>query len=90
MTSGVVFIRDNSHPHSAAVTQQLPEQLKCDVSDHMAHSPDLATSDFHLFLELKNLLRSHSFQKNEGIHNKAHLTSLAATFFEEGIGNFIH
>ncbi|GBM68106.1 hypothetical protein AVEN_173092-1 [Araneus ventricosus] len=54
LTSGVVFIRDNARPHSAVVTQQLLENFKWDVSDHPAYIPDLATSDFHLFSELKN------------------------------------
>ncbi|GBL74692.1 hypothetical protein AVEN_243576-1 [Araneus ventricosus] len=43
----------HSHPHSVVVTQQLLEQFKWDVSDHPAYSPDIATSDFHLFPELK-------------------------------------
>ncbi|GBN17753.1 hypothetical protein AVEN_236958-1 [Araneus ventricosus] len=54
--SGVVLIHDNAHLHSAVVTQQLLEQFKWDMSDHPAYSPDLETSDFHLFPELKNWL----------------------------------
>ncbi|GBO30601.1 hypothetical protein AVEN_176716-1 [Araneus ventricosus] len=82
LTSGVIFIRDNACPYSAVVTQQLLEHFKWDVSDHPAHSPNLTTSDFHLFPELKNQLGGQSFQKNEEIQSsvKAHLTSLAATF----------
>ncbi|GBL95701.1 hypothetical protein AVEN_659-1 [Araneus ventricosus] len=45
---------DNSRPHSAAATKQLLEQFKWDMSDHPAYSPDLATSDFRLFPELKS------------------------------------
>ncbi|GBM19475.1 hypothetical protein AVEN_259375-1 [Araneus ventricosus] len=88
----VVFIHDNANPHSAVVTQQLLEQFKCDVSVLPAYSPDLATGDFHLFPKLKNLLRGQSFQENEDIQSdvKAYLMSLAATFFEEGIGNLVH
>ncbi|GBM53836.1 hypothetical protein AVEN_261224-1 [Araneus ventricosus] len=32
-------------------------------------SPDLATSDFHLFLELKNFLGGESFQKKEELRS---------------------
>ncbi|GBM66673.1 hypothetical protein AVEN_258627-1 [Araneus ventricosus] len=63
-TSGVVLIHDNARPHSAVVTQQLLEQFKWDISDHTTCSPDLATSDFPLFPELKNWLGDQSFQKN--------------------------
>ncbi|GBM48991.1 hypothetical protein AVEN_55203-1 [Araneus ventricosus] len=81
---------DNAHPHNVAVTQQLLEQFKSDVSDYPAFSPDLATNYFRLFPELK--LGGQSFQKNEEIQSnaKAHLTSLAGTFFEEGIVNLVH
>ncbi|GBM14705.1 hypothetical protein AVEN_71987-1 [Araneus ventricosus] len=78
---------DNAHPHSSVVTQQLLEQFKWRASDHPACSPVLATSDFHLFPELKNWLGGHSFQKNEEIQSnvKAHLSSS-----KRGIGNLIH
>ncbi|GBL96523.1 hypothetical protein AVEN_207753-1 [Araneus ventricosus] len=52
----------------------------------------LAPSDFQLLPELKNWLGGQSFQKNEEIQSKVkvHLTLLAATFFEEGIGNLAY
>ncbi|GBM83215.1 hypothetical protein AVEN_58295-1 [Araneus ventricosus] len=61
--SGVVLIHDNARPHSIVITQKLLEQFKLDVSDDPSYSPDLATSDFHLFLELKNWIGGQSFQK---------------------------
>ncbi|GBM99363.1 hypothetical protein AVEN_124426-1 [Araneus ventricosus] len=87
LTSGVALIHDNARPHNAVVTQQLLDQFKWEVSDHPAYSSDLATSDFHLFLELKIWLGVQSFQKHKEVQSniKAHLTSLVATFFEEGI-----
>ncbi|GBL88888.1 hypothetical protein AVEN_158989-1 [Araneus ventricosus] len=47
----------------AVVTQQLLEQVKWDVSDQPAYSPDLATSDFHLLPELKNWLGGQRSRK---------------------------
>ncbi|GBL93381.1 hypothetical protein AVEN_219498-1 [Araneus ventricosus] len=92
LTSGVVLIHDSAFPHSAVVTQQLLEQFIWDMSDYPKYRPDIATSDFHLFPELKNWLGGQSFQKKEEIQSnvKAHLTSMAATFFEEGIGNLVY
>ncbi|GBM87350.1 hypothetical protein AVEN_181532-1 [Araneus ventricosus] len=89
LTSGVVLIRDNSHPQTAVVIQQLLAQFKW---DHPAYSPDLATSDFHLFPKLKYWLRGQDFQKNEEIQSnvKFQLTSLAEMLIEERIGNLIH
>ncbi|GBM77680.1 hypothetical protein AVEN_22393-1 [Araneus ventricosus] len=55
LTSGDILIQNNFRPHIAVVTQHLLEQFKWDVYDH-PYSPDLATSDFHLFPELKDWL----------------------------------
>ncbi|GBO28448.1 hypothetical protein AVEN_119765-1 [Araneus ventricosus] len=76
----------------AVVTLQSLDKFKQDVSDHPLYSPDLASSDFHFFPELKNWLGGQNFQKNDSIQRKvkAHLTSLVATFFEEGIENLVH
>ncbi|GBN07049.1 Histone-lysine N-methyltransferase SETMAR [Araneus ventricosus] len=92
LSSGLVLNHDNACPHSAVVTQQFLEQFKWDVPDHPAYSPDLATNDFHLFPELKNWLGGHSFQNYEELRSnrKDHLTSLAETFFEVGIGILVH
>ncbi|GBN38603.1 hypothetical protein AVEN_147028-1 [Araneus ventricosus] len=79
LPSGVVLIHDSSRPHNAVVTQQLLEEFKWDLSDHPAYSPDLATSDFHLFPELENWLEG---SRKMGLNVALNLTSLAATFFE--------
>ncbi|GBL85510.1 hypothetical protein AVEN_34672-1 [Araneus ventricosus] len=52
-TSGVVLIQNNVRPHNAVVTQQLLEQFKWDLSDHPAHSPDLAKRGFET-TDMKN------------------------------------
>ncbi|GBN40650.1 hypothetical protein AVEN_64279-1 [Araneus ventricosus] len=54
LNSRVVLIHENACLHNAVVTQQLLEQFKWDVSDHLAYSLDLVTGDFHLFREMKN------------------------------------
>ncbi|GBM27360.1 hypothetical protein AVEN_120948-1 [Araneus ventricosus] len=69
LTSEVVFICDNALPHNAVGTQKLLELFKWVVSDHSAYSPDLTTSDLHLFDELKNCLGGQSFQKDEDIQS---------------------
>ncbi|GBM24481.1 hypothetical protein AVEN_92995-1 [Araneus ventricosus] len=92
LISGVVFIHENVRPCNAVLTQQRLEQFKWVAYDHPAYSPDLATCDFHLFPELKNKIGGQNFQKNEEIQSnvKTHLTSLAVTFFKEGIGNLVY
>ncbi|GBL96247.1 hypothetical protein AVEN_118781-1 [Araneus ventricosus] len=61
LTSGVVLTHVNTRPHNTVASQQLLEQFKWDVSDHLTYSSDLATNDFHLFPELRNWLGGQSF-----------------------------
>ena len=56
LSRGVCLLHDNARPHSAHVTTALLEKFKWDILDHPPYSPDLAPSDFHLFLHLKQHL----------------------------------
>ena len=51
------------------------------------YSPDLAPSDFHLFLHLKKFLGSKRFDDDDDLKDAVQkwLTSQAAAFYEEGI-----
>ena len=44
------LLHDNALPHSAAQTQDFITSFKWEQMDHPSYSPDLAPSDFHLFL----------------------------------------
>jgi hypothetical protein len=85
LTSGVVLLHDNVRPHSAARTRALLEHSNWELSDHPPYSPDLAPSDYHLFIYLKNWLGSQLFNNElmEGV--KMWLSSQAADFLDTGI-----
>lgn len=51
------FLHDNAKPHVAKVTKKKPTGLNWTVIPHPPYSPDLAPSDYHLFLSLSNSLR---------------------------------
>ena len=57
LSPGVVMIHENARPHThtAAATQNLVS-FDWEQFDHPPFSPDLAPSDFHLFLHPKILL----------------------------------
>ena len=40
------------------------------ILDHPAHSPDLATSDFRLFLHLEKHLAGQKFHEDEEVKNE--------------------
>ena len=56
LSSGIVLLHDNARPHTAARTAQLLQQFRCEVFDHPPYSPDLAASDYHVFMHLKKWL----------------------------------
>jgi histone-lysine N-methyltransferase SETMAR len=59
--------------------------------DHPAHSPDLAPSDFHLFLHLKEHLAGQKFHEDEEVKIEvtAWLCAQAAEFCDIGIHKLI-
>jgi histone-lysine N-methyltransferase SETMAR len=86
LTSGVELLHDNARPHTAARTRALLEHLNLELLDNPPDSPDLATSDYHLFTYL-NWLGSQRFNSNEELMEgvKTWLRSHAADFFGTGI-----
>ena len=66
---GVIFHQDNIRPHTSLVTRKKLLDLGWEVMPHPPHSPDLAPSDYHLFLftsksfEWKNIRLKWGCQK---------------------------
>jgi len=56
LTNGVCLLHDNAWPHVAHDTKALLDQFGWDVISHPPYSQDLAPSDCHLFLNLKEHL----------------------------------
>ena len=59
--------------------------------DQPLYSPDLAPSDFHLFLHLKKFVGGKWFDDDDGLKDGVQkwLTSQAAAFYEEGIQKLV-
>jgi len=55
-TKGVLFLHDNAPAHWALATQKKLAYLGFQCLDHPSYSPDLAPSDYHLFLGLKKTI----------------------------------
>ncbi len=64
LSCSVILLHDNAIPHSTTITRLLLEDFKWDVFRHSPYSPDLAPSDYHLFLQLKAALGGLRFQSN--------------------------
>lgn len=84
---GVVFHHDNARPHSAMMTQHKLKELNWDVLKHPPYSPDLAPSDFHLFLSLQNYLNGKKFNTTDEVKTAldTFFASKPESFYSNGI-----
>lgn len=63
----IIFHQDNAPAHTAQKTIAKITELKYELLQHPAYSPDLAPSDFWLFPHLKQYLRGKRFSSNEEV-----------------------
>ena len=67
LSRGVVMIHENARPNTAAATQNHITTFGWEQFDHPLYSPDLAPSDFHLFLHLKSFLAARRFHNDNEV-----------------------
>lgn len=91
LTRGICLLHDNARPHTARVTSALLGSWKWDVLDHPPHSPDLAPSDFHLFLHLKQYLAGKKFDDDDEVKEEVMtwFKGLGADFYDTGIQKLV-
>jgi len=83
----ILLLHDNARQHSVAQTQDLITSFRWEQMDHPPYSPDLAPSDFQLFLHLKKFPGGKRFDDDDDDLKDAvqkWLTSQAAAFYEGG------
>ncbi|GFX26907.1 mariner Mos1 transposase [Trichonephila clavipes] len=84
---GVVFHQENAGPYISVVTRQNLWEQGWEVLMRPPYSPDLAPSDYHIFLALKNLLKDKKLGSREDCENR--LLDVFAIkgkdFYERGI-----
>lgn len=83
----VLFLQDNARPHTAKLTKAKLKAIGWEVLEHPPYSPDLAPSDFHLFLSLKGNIRGKKFDNREAVETwlEQFYASKPTTLFERGI-----
>ena len=67
LSATILLPHDNTQPHSAAQTQDLITSFKWEQMDYSPYSPDLAPSDYHLFLHLKKFLGGKRFDDDDNL-----------------------
>ena len=91
LSRGVCLLHENSRPPSAHVATALLHKFKWGILDHPPYSPDLAPSDFHLFLHLKKHLAGKKFDDNDEVQEEVMtwFKGLAADFYDSGIQKLV-
>jgi hypothetical protein len=59
------MLHDNARPHTAAATQDPIATFGWEQFVNLPYSPDLAPSDFHVFLQLESFLGGQWFHDDE-------------------------
>jgi len=81
-TKGILFLHDNAPAHGALATQKKLAYLGFQSLVHPPYSPDLAPSDYHLFLGLKKQLKGRHFSSD------AKVIAAAETWLDEQHSEF--
>jgi histone-lysine N-methyltransferase SETMAR len=87
----VVMLHGNAHIHTATTTQDLIATFGWEQFDHPPYSPDLASSDFHVFLHLKTFLGGWQFHNDEEVKDaiKTWFASQVASLYDAGIRKLV-
>lgn len=85
----VLFHHDNAPSLSSRASQQKLTELRFQMLPHPPYSPDLASSDHHLFPKFKTFLARQKFGSNKEVIQEvnAYFKALEKTHFREGITN---
>ena len=91
LSSGVVLLHNNARLHMAWQTTALLQQFRWDTMDHPPYSPDLAPSDYHLFLHMKRFLSGKQFHSDAEVKTtvRSWLQQQAVDFFDTGIQKLV-
>ena len=82
-----ILLHDNPRPQSANRAQLKILELDLETIDHPPYSPDLSSTDYHLFRNLDNFLQIKMFNSRQAVENAFHafIGSRSPDFYAKGI-----
>jgi transposase len=91
LTKDIVLLHDNARPHPTVRTNALIRLFNWEIFYYSPYSPDLAPSNYHLFIEMNVWLANQCFHNNEGLMDGVNnwLHNLVAPFFDEGLQKLV-
>ena len=87
INNGVLLLHDNAPVHKCNIVQAAIRQTGLVELNHPAYSPNIASSDYHMFFHMKKFLRGKSFGSNDEVIRTVedYLSGLDSKFFSNGI-----
>ncbi|KAG5306623.1 SETMR methyltransferase, partial [Acromyrmex insinuator] len=61
----LILLHDNARPHTSYKTIEKLNELKYEILQHPAYSPDLSPTDFHFFKHLEQFLRAKWYENED-------------------------
>ena len=83
LSKGISILHNNARPHAACQTVTLVQWFGWKIIIHPSYSPDLAPSDLHQFLKLKEHLSGMRFNNDDAV--QCFLNSMAVNWYDMGI-----
>ena len=86
----IILHHDNARPHTANVTKETVANFGWEILPQPPYSPDLAPTDYHLFLSLANHLRGHQFETDTQLETflSRYISEKTREFFSRGFLKF--
>ena len=87
LSRGILLLQDNAPVHTAQVARRAVRDMGFEEINHPPYSPDLATSDFYLFKDLKKALRGRRFFDENEMKSAVdeHFADQVSEYFFRGI-----
>ena len=83
----VLFLQANASCHKSIATMEKLHKLHFELLPHPPYSPDLASSDYYLFANLKKMLPGKRFGSNKEVivRTEAYFESSNKSFYKKSI-----
>ena len=83
----VYFLHDNARPHISRMARKKIQDLKWINLPHPPYPPDLAPTDYHLFLSLSNHLKFKNYDEKKEVEDdlKIFFENKSMEFYRNGI-----
>ena len=88
---GPILLHDNARPHTSRTTIKKLADLGYEILPHLAYSPDLSPTDYHLFRHLELYVRNKKFRNQAAVIEEFEkfIDSKNTEFFKNGIFHLI-